>query len=83
MADRNDDVREDEDLGEPVSELLELAEEPSAGFLSRIVSSIQRRNLASNFATLAWSAAAVALFEFLRMIFSAFEPRGSRQGDDD
>ena len=62
------------DLGDPISELQELKEGVSAGFMARVLSALQRRSLVGNLATMAWSASALALFEFLEMVFSVFSP---------
>jgi hypothetical protein len=62
-----------EDLGEPIAELRAFEEEVSQGFLSRVVSALHRRSLVGQMATMAWSASAQALLEFLAMIFSVFD----------
>ena len=64
----------EEDLGEPIVELRELEEVVSGGFLGRVLSKLQRRSLVSHLATMAWTASALAFFEFLGMIFSIFDP---------
>ena len=63
-----------EDLGEPILELRELEEDPSAGFLGRVLSSLRRRSLVGQMATMAWTASAQAFFEFLGMFFSSLIP---------
>ena len=63
-----------EELGEPIAELQELREDVSSGFMSRVLSALQRRSLVGNLATMAWTASAQALLEFLEMIFSVFSP---------
>ena len=73
MADE-DELPEDE-LGEPIRELREIEHAPSAGFVDRLSSSLRRRGLGSQLATLTWSAFGGVFLEFLSMIFSAFQPR--------
>ena len=63
-----------EDLGEPIAELMELEEVVSGGFLGRVLSKLQRRSLVGHLTTMAWTASALAFFEFLGMIFSFFDP---------
>ena len=70
----NGDPGADGDLGDPILELQELKEEVSSGFVARILSALQRRSLVGSLATMAWSASAQALLEFLEMIFSVFSP---------
>jgi len=69
-----DEFLEDEDLGEPIAELRDMEEHVSRGFLGRVLSKLHRRSLVGNFATMAWTASAMAFFEFLGMIFSIFDP---------
>ena len=71
---RNEGVLDEEDLGEPVAELRDLEESVSRGFLGRVLSKLQRRSLVGHLATMAWTASALAFFEFLGMIFSFFDP---------
>ena len=63
-----------EELGDPIMELQELREDVSSGFMARVLSALQRRSLVGNLATMAWTASAQALLEFLEMIFSVFSP---------
>lgn len=67
------DTGAEEDLGEPVSELRDYVEPPSPAFLGRVLGSVRRRSLGSQFATFVWSALGEALIEFLCMIHSLFE----------
>ncbi len=71
---RNEGILDEEDLGRPVSELRDMEEPVSRGFLGRVLSKLQRRSLVGHLATMAWTASASALFEFLGMIFSFFNP---------
>ncbi len=74
MADDPNDTTDDtDDLGEPIAELGQLAEAPSAGFLERLRRSLQRRSLGSQLASLGWSGLGAVLLEFLRMIYALFE----------
>lgn len=68
-----------ENLGEPIAELKGLEEEVPSGFLGRVLSALHRRSLVGQMATMAWTASAQALFEFLGMIFSIFEPGDSTE----
>jgi hypothetical protein len=69
-----DGVLGEDDLGEPIAELRELEDGVSVGFLGRVLSKLQRRSLVGHLATMAWTASALAFFEFLGMIFSIFDP---------
>ena len=70
---RVDQGGDPDDLGEPILELQELVEDPSGGFMGRVLSSLRRRSLVGQMATLVWSASAQAFFEFLGMFFSLFD----------
>lgn len=63
----------DEDLGEPIAELAGMEEPVSKGFLGRILGKLQRRSLIGHLATMAWTASALAFFEFLEMVFSVVD----------
>ena len=71
---RAEETLDEEDLGEPISELRELEDVVSVGFLGRVLSKLRRRSLVGHLATMAWTASALAFFEFLGMIFSIFDP---------
>lgn len=73
MADDEEVGADLEDLGEPVLELLELTEQPSGGFLSRLLSTLRRRSLGSHIAALSFTAFGEVILEFLTMIYSLFE----------
>ena len=62
MADTTDD------LGAPITELLELDEIAPEGFLGRVVSSIRRRRLASQVATFSWTGFGVVFAELLQIL---------------
>jgi len=83
MADENDVPPEElEDLGEPIAELRTLAEEPTPGFVFRLVNSLRRRDLSSQLATLSWIGLGAVLVEFIRMIFSFLDNPQDRGGSD-
>ena len=71
---RPGDTQGEEDLGEPIAELMELEADVSRGFLGRVLSKLQRRSLVGHLATMAWTASALAFFEFLGVVFSVFDP---------
>jgi len=82
MADEADDVdgRDIEDLGEPILELRELEEAPSAGFLGRLRASLRRRELGSQLVSLGWSGLGAVVLEFMRMIYALFEDNPNDRG---
>ncbi|MBT8398316.1 MAG: hypothetical protein HKO65_01380 [Gemmatimonadetes bacterium] len=80
--DKTDELRDDRDMGDPIAELRDLDEEVSAGFLGRVVSMLQRRSVVGHFATMAWTASVLAVFEFLGMIFSIFDTGNSAEKED-
>ena len=61
-----------EDLGEPIAELNGYEEDVSRGFIGRVLGTLHRRSLIGQVATMAWTASAQAILEFLGMIFSLF-----------
>ena len=71
------------DLGEPIAELRMLDEPAPSGFLSRLLSSLRRRDLSSQLATLGWFAMGAVVIEFVRMVYSLFESGGQNRGDSD
>jgi hypothetical protein len=83
-ADRGAEANaEPEDLGDPILELRSLEEEVSEGFMARVLSSLRRRSLVSQMATMVWTASAQAFFEFIGMFFSLFDPGRSTRGGSD
>ena len=74
---------DEEDLGEPIEELRDFEEEVPTGFFARILSSLRRRRLGSEFATLGWSGLAEVFLEFLRIIHSLFQASGTEEGETD
>lgn len=77
---RQDDLGED--LGEPIDALRDLSVEPSDGFLARLRSTLRRRDLSSQVATLSWMGLGTVVLEFFRMIFSMLEPPPDGEGED-
>lgn len=80
-SDPNGPADETEDLGEPIDELRELAEVPSAGFIESIRRSLQRRSLGSQLASLGWSGLGAVAVEFLHMIYALFQDKPSDRGE--
>ena len=82
---REEGIEGEEDLGEPIAELRDMDESVSRGFVGRVLSKLQRRSLVGHFATMAWTASALAFFEFLGMIISIFDPGKSpeKEGPSD
>lgn len=76
-------VGDDADLGEPIAELRDLEEVPSAGFLGRLRNSLRRRALGAQVATLSWTGLATVVVEFIRVIFSIFETNQRDEGGAD
>jgi hypothetical protein len=81
MAD--DATEDDEDLGEPIAELSELREDPSPGFITRILGALRRRNLGSQLATFGWTGLGAVFVEFVKIIFSVFETDTDTRGGAD
>lgn len=72
---------EDPDLGQPIAQLAQLAEEPAQGFLDRIRGSIERRRLGSHMTGLAWHGVALVLIELLAMLVTLIG--GAPESSDD
>ncbi len=83
MSEDSRDPREleDEELGAPIEELRDLAEEPSGGFVSRLHGAIQRRVLTGHLLDLGWSAPLAVLREYVDLI--AMSLRGDAGGKGD
>ena len=62
----------DTDLGEPVSELRDLSLAVDDRFSRRVRGRLERRLLAGEFLSLAWTAPLMTLLEFLRIPFELF-----------
>lgn len=77
--DQPDDSAEDTDTGEPIAMLRNFGEEPTAGFLTRIRGSIQRRMLSSQLAEISWFTPVLVLFEFVKFFFGFFESVSGRR----
>ena len=80
---RDDDGGTPEDLGAPIAELRLLDEAPSSGFLGRLLGSLRRRDLSSQIVTLSWDGFGTVVLEFVKVIFSAFEPSARKKGGSD
>ena len=82
MSDADDlvDEKELEDLGEPIAELRQLAEAPSAGFLGRVRASLRRREIGSHLVSLGWSGLGTVVLEFVRMIHALFQDKPNDRG---
>jgi hypothetical protein len=70
----------DFDAGEPISQLAQLEEEPSAGFVRRLRASLGRRIASSQVASFAWNVPVLVLLEFLNMLFRLFQPKQEKGG---
>ncbi|NNF13435.1 MAG: hypothetical protein HKN72_09435 [Gemmatimonadetes bacterium] len=69
-----------EDLGEPIAELRELSHEPPPGFVARLLDRLRRRDLSRQLTTLGWTGFGAVFVEFLKLVFSAFEPSPRDEG---
>ena len=74
--------RPDEELGEPLAELRNLAEEPSGGFVRRIHGAIQRRVLTGHLLDLGWSAPLTILREYVNVIAESLRGQGNREDEE-
>jgi len=79
----SDDLPNEEEMGRPVAELRELNHEARAGFVGRVISSLGRRTLVSQFATFSWSVVWEAAREILQMAFSLLGFERSDNGEED
>ena len=59
-------------LGEPIHELAELVETPTAGFAGRVRNSILRRGLTSDLVDYAWTGPLRVFWEYVEMLFGLF-----------
>lgn len=57
----------EQDLGEPIVELATLQELPPERFAQRVIGSLRRRQLTSDFLWLWWTGLAQALLEIIRL----------------
>lgn len=83
MTDREPPLGEDEDLGAPIDELRSLRVDAPSGFVGRLRRVLQRRALGSQVATLSWTGFGAVALEFLKVIFSIFEPPAPDEGGAD
>ena len=63
--------RDDQDLGQPVSELRELLDAPGSGFLARVRGSIHRRLFAGDAVDFVFKAFFAVLFDYLDLVMRA------------
>lgn len=66
---------DDADLGEPIAELRDLSIQGNDRFGSQVRSRIERRRLAGEFVSLAWSGPVAVVLELLRVPFELFAGR--------
>ena len=71
MADQQPPQPDPDDLGSPVTELRELREEPSSGFMARIRGRIHRRLSVSEMVDFTFSVFFQTLFDYLDLLMSA------------
>lgn len=85
MADDERDLDGDgpDDLGEPIAELRDFQAEPPSGFVHRLLNTLRRRDLSKQFVSMGWTGFAAVLLEFVKMIFSVFEPSPQDDGGAD
>ena len=69
----------DMDFGSPIAILSQLDHEPSPGFLVRVRKKIDRRVMASEFASFSWHIPKLILLEFLGAAFALFRPQTDRK----
>ena len=77
---------QDLDMGEPISELVDLREDPTAGFLDRIRGGIHRRFAASDtvdFALVVFFKTALSyILLVIESVSAPFEARDKREGSE-
>jgi hypothetical protein len=71
---------DDQDLGPPIADLLNLEQDTSPAFLSSIRKKIYRRVMASQFASFSWDLPKMILLEFWKMLVELSNPRASQKG---
>ena len=72
----------DLDPGPPLSELTDLAEEPSPGFLARVLDGVNRRRTAGQMMEVTWWGWTDLLLEWLRILFGALGRRDDSERKD-
>lgn len=75
--------RDEIDVGEPVSQLTDLQQAPSPGFLDAIRRRIWRRHFVADAGELWWSGLAYIVLEFVKLCTQLFQPAADTQGDSD
>jgi len=58
---------DDDDMGSPIGELVEIGEPTSSGFFGRVRNSIDRRRLSSELTDLSWNGVLSVMLEFVDM----------------
>jgi hypothetical protein len=63
------------DPGEPIPELADLREEPSARFVTGVLGAVHRRQMGTRLLEVAWWGVTGLLSEFLEMVFRALRAK--------
>lgn len=71
---------DDQGLGEPIADLLNLEQGTSPAFLSSVRKKIYRRVTASQFASFSWELPKIILLEFWTMLVELLNLRASQKG---
>lgn len=71
---------DDQELGAPIVDLLNLEQDISPAFLSSVRKKIYRRVTASQFASFSWELPRMILLEFWKMLVELSNPRASQKG---
>ena len=70
----------DQDLGEPIADLLDLEQDTSPTFLQVVRRKIHRRSMTSQFASFSWHLPKMILVEFWNMLVQLLNPRATQKG---
>jgi hypothetical protein len=71
---------DDQDLGEPITDLLNLEQDTSPGFLNVVRRKIYRRAATSQFASFSWNVPKMIFVEFWNMLVQLLNPRAASKG---
>lgn len=71
---------DDQNLGEPIADLLNLEQDASSTFLSGVRRKIYRRSTTAQFVTFYFDLPKIILVEFWNMIVQLLSPRSTRKG---
>ena len=71
---------DDQELGAPIVDLLNLEQDISPAFLSSVRKKIYRRVTASQFASFSWELPRMILLEFWKMLVELSKPTASQKG---